>query len=73
MCPRERRQYRGVWKRRTNSNRRYEAGKKKDLARFSVIASLGRADLPYTPNTLYGEIVLSVWWHIPAIPGVPRL
>lgn len=44
-----------------------------DLARFSVARHLGRTDLPYTPYTPYGEIVFPVWWHIPAIAGVPRL
>jgi hypothetical protein len=47
--------------------------KESDLARSPGEASLGGRHLPYTPNTLYGEIPLSIWWHLPAIARIPRL
>jgi len=47
--------------------------KASNLARCSVVVSLGMADLPYTPNAPRGEIALPIWWHIPTITGVPRL
>lgn len=34
---------------------------------------LGRTDLPYTPDTSHGKIVLPIRRHVPAIAGVPRL